>query len=164
MDLPDRRPRLPPERPESALEEATFEALELAVEVDRTPLVVGDAGHGSLVLRNKGARQIGPLYAEAPITGVLENSAGEAVGGYVGWIAGTGVTIDLAPGGSVRIPLLFGTASSREALGYTLPPGDYWLRVRMPFAYQGERGGHTHAITAPLTQMTVVPAAPPEAR
>lgn len=48
-----------------------------------------------------------------------------------------------------------GTASTREELGYALPPGKYWLKVQVRF-----RLGHgepAHALTAPLTQIAVVP-------
>jgi hypothetical protein len=35
------------------------------------------------------------------------------------------------PGGSVRIPLLIGTASSRSRLGYTVPPGEWGIQVTL---------------------------------
>ena len=72
----------------------------------------------------------------------------ETVGGYSGWIAGTGRVIDLAPGESASVGIIFGTASTREDLGYVLPPGRYWLRVQMRLH---------HGPGAPLT---VTPATP----
>jgi hypothetical protein len=155
FSFPDRRPgRLgPPGRP--APEEQAFEGLEVSVEVDQRVLEVGDDGHGRLVLRNNGPDRIGPLRAGQPLVGSLLNASHEAVGGFTGAIAGTGLTIDLTPGQSASIGVIFGTASTREELGYTLPPGTYWLKVQLPF--QQEPGGPTHALTAPLTQITIAP-------
>jgi hypothetical protein len=155
FSFPGRRrsgPR-PPGRP--APEEQAFEGLEMRVEVDHTILEVGDDGHGRLVLRNNGPERIGPLGSGRPLVGSLLNASHEAVGGYSGAIAGTGLTIDLAPGQSASIGVIYGTASTREELGYALPPGTYWLKVQMRF--QQEPGGPTHALTAPLTQITIVP-------
>lgn len=78
------------------------------------------------------------------------------MGGYSGWIAGTGLVLDLAPGQSASIPVIYGTASTNEDLGYVVPPGTYWLKVQMPFRH-GHRGGPpTHTLTAPLTQITII--------
>jgi hypothetical protein len=151
-----RRPR-PPGRP--APQEQAFEGLEMSVEVDQRVLEVGDDGHGRLVLRNNGPERIGPLDSGQPLVGSLLNASREAVGGFTGAIAGTGLTVDLAPGRSAGIRVIFGTASTREELGYALPPGRYWLKVQMPFR-QGP-GEPTHALTAPLTQITIVPRARP---
>ncbi len=159
FSFPDRRrsrPR-PPGRP--ALEEQAFNGLKMNVEVGRRVLEVGDDGHGRLVLRNSGPERIGPLDCGQPLVGSLLNASREAVGGFSGWIAGTGLTVDLAPGRSASIKVIFGTASTREELGYALPPGRYWLKVQMPFRHGP--GGPTHALTAPLTQITVIPRARP---
>jgi len=155
FSFPDRRrssPR-PPSRP--APQEQAFEGLEMSVEVDQRVLEVGDDGHGRLVLRNNGPERIGPLGSGQPLVGSLLNASHEAVGGFTGWIAGTGLTVDLAPGRSASIKVIFGTASTREELGYALPPGRYWLKVQMRF--RRGPGEPTHALTAPLTQITIVP-------
>jgi hypothetical protein len=154
FSFPDRRrsrPR-PPGRP--APEEQTFNGLEMNVEVDQAVLEVGDDGYGRLVLRNDGPERIGPLGCGQPLVGSLLNASHETVGGFTGAIAGTGLTVDLAPGRSASIPVIFGTASTREELGYALPPGRYWLKVQMPFRHGP--GGPAHALTAPLTQITIV--------
>jgi hypothetical protein len=145
------RPR-PPAGP--ALEEQTFEGLEMSVEVDQAVLEAGDDGYGRLVLRNSGTDRIGPLGCGQPLVGSLLNASREAVGGFTGAIAGTGLAVDLAPGQSASIPVIYGTASTREELGYALPPGTYWLKVQMPF--QQGPGGPAHVLTAPLTQITIV--------
>jgi hypothetical protein len=156
--FPGRRPARPrppgssaPEEPE----EKAFEGLEMSVEVDQTVLEAGDDGHGQLVLRNNGQEKIGPLGLGQPLVGSLLNASQEAVGGFSGWIAGTGLTVDLAPGQSASIRVIFGTASTREELGYALPPGRYWLQVQIRFRHGS--GEPTYALTAPLTQVTIVP-------
>jgi hypothetical protein len=148
------RPR-PPAGP--APEEQAFEGLEVSVEVDQAVLEAGDDGRGRLVLRNNGTERIGPLPSGQPLVGSLLNDSHEAVGGFCGWIAGTGLTVDLAPGRSASIKVIFGSASTREELGYVLPPGRYWLKVQMHLRHGP--GEPTHALTAPLTQITIVPRA-----
>ena len=157
--FPGRRRSSPRPPGGPAPEEQAFGGLEMSVEVDQRVLEVGDDGHGLLVLRNNGRERIGPLGSGQPLVGSLLNASREAVGGYSGWIAGTGLTIDLAPGRSASIKVIFGTASTRQELGYALPPGKYWLKVQARFRHG--HGEPTHALTAPLTQITIVPRARP---
>jgi hypothetical protein len=159
--FPDRRPIHPRSPVGPALQEQTFEGLEMSVEVHQRTLQVGDDGTGRLVLRNSGSERIGPLVSGQPLGGPLLDASLEAVGGYVGWIAGTGRIVDLAPGQSASIPVIYGTASTREDLGYALPPGTYWLKIQMPFRYGHPSGPPTHALTAPLTQITIIPECDP---
>jgi hypothetical protein len=156
FSFPDRRRgghRQPPAGP--GLEQQAIVGLEAIVEVDKKVLEAGDDGHGRLVLRNSSPGRIGPLGTGQPLTGSLLNASRETVGAYNGWIAGTGLTIDLAPGQSASIPVIYGSASTREDLGYVLPPGTYWLEVLVRFQPGG--GPPTHALTAPLTQITIIP-------
>jgi hypothetical protein len=151
---PRRSHQRPPAGP--ALEEQAFEGLEMSVEVNQKVLETGDDGHGRLVLRNTSPERIGPLNSGQPLVGSLLNSSLETVGGYSGAVAGTGLTIDLAPGGSASIPVIFGTASTREDLGYVAPPGRYWLKVQMGL-HHGPGVPFTNAPAAPLTQITIIP-------
>lgn len=159
FSFPDRQRRRPQAPAGPALEEQAFEGLEMSVEVDQEVLQVDDDGHGRLVLRNSSPERIGPLDYGQPLVGSLLNSSLEAVGGYSGWIAGTGRTINLAPGESASIPVIFGTASTREDLGYVLPPGRYWLRVQMRL-HHGPGAPLTTTPAAPLTQITIIPRDP----
>jgi hypothetical protein len=158
--FPDRRRSDPQPPAVAALEEQAFEALEISVEADQRVLEVGGDGHGQLVLRNGSSERIGPLDSGRPLIGSLLNASLETVGTYGGWIAGTGMIIDLAPGQSASIPVIYGTTSTRADLGYAVPPGTYWLKVQMPFRH-GLGGPSTHALTAPLTQITIIPRARP---
>ena len=155
FSFPDRRRSHPRPPAGAALEEQTFEGLEMNVEVDQRVLEAGDDGHGRLVLRNSSSERIGPLGSGQPLVGSLLNASLEPVGGYSGWIAGTGLIVDLAPGRSASIPVIYGTASTREDLGYSVPPGRYWLKVQMRFRH-GLGGPPTNALTAPLTQITII--------
>jgi hypothetical protein len=156
FSFPDRRRSHPQPPAGPALEEQTFEGLEMSVEVDQKVLEAGDDGHGRLVLRSSSSERIGPLDTGQPLVGSLLNASLETVGGYSGWIAGTGLTVDLAPGRSASIPVIYGTASTREDLGYAVPPGRYWLKVQMRFRH-GRSGPPTNALlTAPLTQITII--------
>jgi hypothetical protein len=155
LAFPERRRRRPGPPAGPALEEQAFEGLEMSVEVDQEILRAGDDGHGRLVLRNSSPERIGPLGCGQPLVGSLLNSSLEHVGGYSGAIAGTGRTIDLAPGGSAELRVIFGTASTREDLGYVLPPGRYWLKVQMHL-HHGPGGPLTTTPAAPLTQITVI--------
>jgi hypothetical protein len=160
FSFPD-RPRSQPRPPDGlALEEWIFEGLEMSVEVDQTILEVGDDGHGRLVLRNSGSERIGPLHSGQPLIGSLLNDSLEAVGSYSAWIAGTGLVVDLAPGRSASIPFICGTTSTRENLGYAVPPGTYWLKIQMGFRLGHPAGVPSHALTAPLTRITIISQVP----
>jgi hypothetical protein len=158
FSFPDRRRSRRPRQPHAgpALDEQTIEGLEMSVEVDQNVLEAGEDGRGRLVLRNSSPERIGPLGSGQPLVGSLLNSSLEIVGGYSGAIAGTGRTIDLAPGASASLWFIFGTASTREDLGYVVPPGRYWLKVQLRL-HHGRGVPLTSAPAAPLTQITVIP-------
>ncbi len=150
FSFPDRRLR-PPPAAGPAPEEQAFEGLEMSVEVDQAVLEAGADGRGRLVLRNSSPERIGPLDCGQPLIGSLLNSSLEVVGGYSGWVDGMGQVIDLAPGETASVPVIFGTASVREGLGYVVPPGRYLLKVQMRL-----QRGHG-SLTAPLTPITITP-------
>jgi hypothetical protein len=154
--FPNRRRRRPRPPAGPALEEQAFDGLEMSVEVAQEVLTVGDDGHGQLILRNSGTAGIGPLQCGQPLVGSLLNSSLETVGGYSGAVAGTGRTIDLAPGAAASIGVIFGTASTRADLGYAVPPGRYWLRVQLRL-HHGRGVPLTTTPAAPLTQVTIIP-------
>jgi hypothetical protein len=156
FSFPDRQGGHPPPPAGPPLAEQTFEGLEMSIEAGQKVLEAGDDGHGRLVLRNSSSGRIGPLGSGQPLAGSLLNASLETVGGYSGWIAGTGLIVDLAPGRSASIPVIYGTASTREDLGYVVPPGRYWLKVQIRFQH-GLGGPPTNALTAPLTQITIIP-------
>jgi hypothetical protein len=160
FSFPDRRRRGPPAPVRPTLEERTFEGLEVSLEVDQKVLEVGDDGHARIVLRNGGLERLGPLVSSQPVVGSLLDASHGAAGGFTGPIAGTGLVLDLAPGQTASIPVIYGTASTRQDLGYAVPTGTYWLKVQMPFRHGRKGGPPTHVVTAPLTQIMVTPRRP----
>ena len=95
FSFPDRRRSHPRPPAGAALEEQTFEGLEMNVKAGQKVLEAGDDGHGRLVLRNSSSERIGPLASGQPLAGSLLNASLETVGGYSGWIARTGLIVDL---------------------------------------------------------------------
>jgi hypothetical protein len=154
--FPERRRPNPCPPPGPALEAQAVAGLEMSVEVDQEVLQAGDDGRGRLVLRNGSPERIGPLYCGQPLLGSLLSSSLETVGGYSGAVAGTGRVIDLAPGDSASIQFIFGTASTREDLGYVLPPGRYWLRLQLPLPHDSGTP-LTTTLAVPLRQITISP-------
>jgi hypothetical protein len=62
---------------------------------------------------------------------VVDPQTGETVGGFPGAQTLALKVFRVIPGGSVRIPLLIATASSRPRLGYTVPPGEWGIQATL---------------------------------
>ena len=62
---------------------------------------------------------------------VVDPQTGETVGGFSGLQTLNLKMFRVAPGGSTRISLLIGTASSRPQLGYTIPPGEWGIQATL---------------------------------
>jgi len=62
---------------------------------------------------------------------VVDPRTRETVGGFSGPQTLPLVIFRAAPGGSVRVPLLVGTASYKPELGYAVPPGEWGIQVTM---------------------------------
>jgi hypothetical protein len=84
--------------------------------------------HGLLV-RNLTSRQL-MIATNGQVTAVVvDPRTRNVVGGFGGAQTLVGVTFQVAPGATERIPLLIGTASFKPDLGYTLPPGSWGIQV-----------------------------------
>ncbi len=81
----------------------------------------------------------------------------QVVGAYVGGIGGVGAGQTLAPGESIDLDVVGGTASCLPDLGYALPPGQYDVRAAID-RYERPNGGFLvrYLLTAPAT-LTVTP-------
>jgi hypothetical protein len=109
-----------------------FPFLEASVALDQEELEVGGFYPGVVHLRNLGEEAIN-IESEQPIAAaILDPSTMERVGGYNGWVAGTGLTIHLRPGGAVTVPVLVGTARRKDDKILALPPGQYLVEVDVP--------------------------------
>ena len=88
--------------------------------------------HGLLVHDRSGAGLA--VATNGRITArVVDPATGDMVGGFAGAQTLPGVTFRVPPGGTERIPLLIGTASTNERLGYTVPPGDWGIQATLSF-------------------------------
>jgi hypothetical protein len=121
---PGRAPRWPRRpRPEPA---PLLAADEAEAELDG-PAVVR-SGHElrhRLLIRDRSGAGLA-IATTGQVTGsVVDLATGDVVGGFTGWVHSVQVTFRVPPGGTERIPLLIGTASTTERLGYAVPPGDW---------------------------------------
>jgi len=93
--------------------------------------------HGLLVRDRSGAGLA--IATNGRVTAVVVDPAtGEVVGGFAGFQTLPGVVFQVPPGGTERIPLLVGTASASERLGYAVPPGDWGVQVTLRLIPAGE--------------------------
>jgi hypothetical protein len=135
---PGRPPRWPPRPPgEPAQLLAPDEA---EAELDR-PAVVRSGhtlDHGLLIRDRSGAGLA--VATNGRVTAVVvDPGTGEVVGGFAGFQTLPGVVFRVPPGGTERIPLLIGTASVTERLGYTVPPGHWGIEVTLSLLADADR-------------------------
>lgn len=133
LPYPPGRPPRWPSRPPGELD-PLLAPDEAAVELDGPAVVRSghELRHGLLVRDRSGAGLA--IATSGQVTGsVIDLATGEVVGGFSGWLASVMVVFRVPPGGTERIPLLIGTASSRERLGYVVPPGDWGVRTTLRF-------------------------------
>ena len=105
---------------------------EAEVELDGPAVVRSgyELRHGLLVRDRSGA---GLAFATSGqvIGVVVDPVTGGVVGGFSGWAHTVLVVFRVPPGGTGRIPLLIGTASTTERLGYAVPPGDWGVQASL---------------------------------
>ena len=89
--------------------------------------------HG-LLLRNHTPAELAIATNGRVTAVVVDPHSGEVVGGYAGFQTLPLVIFRVPPGGTERIPLLIGTASFTERLGYTVPPGSWGIQVPLRLA------------------------------
>ena len=82
----------------------------------------------------------------------------QVVGAYDGGIGGTGAGRTLAPGESIDLSVIGGTASCLADLGYALPPGEYDVRAAIDQYDRPPQGEMVvrYLLSAPAT-LTVTP-------
>jgi hypothetical protein len=86
--------------------------------------------HGLLIGNRTGAELT--IATNGQVTAfVVDPGTGEVVGGYSGFQTLPLVMFRVPPGGTERIPLLIGTASFTDRLGYAVPPGSWGIQVTL---------------------------------
>jgi hypothetical protein len=130
LEYPTRQPEYAPSADSAAL---PVDPREMRVELDG-PLAVrsGETVTHGLLLTNLTAEPIvvntnGQLTAD-----VIDPATGAVVGGYTRSQHRPGVGFQADPSGTVRIPLLVGTASYVADLGYAVPSGVWAVAADLP--------------------------------
>ena len=130
-----RRPRRP--RPEPA---PLLAADEAEAELDGPAVVRSghELRHGLLV-RDRSGNGLAVATSGQVAGSVVDLVTGDVVGGFTGWVHSVLVAFRVPPGGTERIPLLIGTASTTERLGYAVPPGDWGVQATLELLPDDER-------------------------
>ena len=107
--------------------------------------------HG-LLLRNHTSGELQIATNGHVTAGIVDPQTGQVVGGFSGPQILPLIMFRIAPGGTERIPLLIGTASSTARLGYAVPPGSWGLQATLDLAQ--DPGQHIFRRT-PVLPLTV---------
>lgn len=95
----------------------------------------GHTLHHHLTVHNLASSEL-QIATNGGVTAVVvDPQTGETVGGFSGAQTLALKFFRVFPGGSVRLPLLIGTASSRPELGYTVPPGEWGIQVTLELRF-----------------------------
>ena len=103
--------------------------------LDDDALPAGDGTEGRVVFTNRGTGDVSFQTDDPLVAVVVRPGTTEIVGTYSGILAGVGAGGVLAPGETLEVGLLVGTASCIPANGYVLPPGEYEVLVRAVIDY-----------------------------
>jgi len=109
------------------------------VELDGAAVVrSGRTLHHGLLVRDRSGGGLAIATNGQVTGGVVDLATGAVVGGFAGRQTAPLVVFRVPPGGTERIPLLIGTASTDERLGYVVPPGEWGIRATLSLMPDGE--------------------------
>jgi hypothetical protein len=115
----------------------------------------GEDFKATALVTNRGASPV-EFESGDPMTAfIYRRGTDEIVGAYDGGIGGVGLGATLAPGESIAVSVVGGTASCLADLGYALPPGEYDVRAAIDQYEHPPQGGvivrYLLSAPAPLT-------------
>jgi hypothetical protein len=126
---------------------------EVTVTLDEIALVSsGHTLHHHLTVHNLIGTELHLATNGGATAVVVDPQTGETVGGFSGLQTLPLKMFRVSPGGSTRIPLLIGTASSRPQLGYAIPPGEWGIQATLTLGPPRESRRRTPIL--PLTVTT----------
>ena len=132
LPYPPGRPGRPRQQGAPAQPAALLDGREVMVALDGPATVSsGHTLHHQLTVHNLAGSELRIATNGGVTAVVVDPQTGETVGGFSGLQTVPLKVFHAIPGGSVRIPLLIGTASSRPQLGYTVPPGEWGIQVTL---------------------------------
>jgi hypothetical protein len=116
----------------------SLEGLDVSLS-DNVTVASGRLAHGSLEFSNHGTDEV-TLDTNGGVTArILDPSTLDVVGGFVGAQAMPLIRSPIAPGETVTVRLLVGTASFKRDLGYTVPPGEWMMDAIVKVHDRGRR-------------------------
>lgn len=93
---------------------------------------------GVLRIHNRGGAEA-VIKTNGGVTArVIDPQTGDGVGGFFGFQQVPLIKFRIAPGATVSIPLLVGTALSVRSLGYAVPPGQWAIEVPIQIEGRGQ--------------------------
>ena len=110
-----------------------------------SPITVasGSTVRGELRVENMSAESI-VISTNGGVTAqVVDPRTGVVVGGFVGWQTLPSVYFRAAPGDTVVVPVLVGTASLLPELGYAIPAGEWAIQIVLELEEGDGEGRHS---------------------
>jgi hypothetical protein len=99
----------------------------------------GKLARGMLDFSNHGTTDV-TLDTNGAVTArILDPSTLDVVGGFIGAQTMPLFSYRIAPGETVAVRLLVGTASFKQTLGYTVPPGEWMMDAIVKVHDRGDR-------------------------
>ena len=112
----------------------------------------GHTARVTLLITNLHAEDIA-IHTGGQLVGlILDPKTSAVVGGYAGAMRAPLVVFRAAPGETVEVPLLVGTASFAPELGYAIPPGEWAVAADLDL-------GDGRVARTPMLPLTVLEAA-----
>ena len=109
--------------------------------LDQLTIASGNDGRARVRFENRGEELIS-ISTGSPLTARLVDPVSKRIAGFFdGAIGGVGVTLRLAPGDVETLPVILGTTSPPDEVGFSVPPGRYLVEVDVPVYGEPDESG-----------------------